>query len=162
MSAAEPTTAPGAEAVVGLEEGAEAASATALYASVASILEDLGIDPGGAREAYMDCMAYLLSEIDATYFEGAAEAAARKARWGYHASKLGADYLAALLELLLSGSCNREALAQALTDIAGVTGLDDEAAKLLMEHILHGSCGEARYAVAAVLAIPPMPRGAEP
>ncbi len=169
MSAAEvtgPATVTGTEPAAGpaslpAEEAPAEAVSAAFYASVASFVEDVGVDPVEAREAYLDCMARIIADMDAVYFEGAAEAASRKRLWGYHAARLGTDYLAALLELLLRGSCNREALAQALADIAEVVGLETEAREALMKHVVGGSCGEARYAVAAVLAIPPAARGAE-
>ncbi len=158
----EPTAPATAEPAPLLDEevSAEAASA-AFYASLASFVEDVGVDPAEAREAYLDCIATVIADMDAAYFEGAAEAASRKRLWGYHAARLGTDYLAALLELLLRGSCNREALAQALADVSEAVGLEAEAREALMERIVNGSCGEARYAVAAVLAVPPAPRGAE-
>ncbi len=140
---------------------AEMVEAATFYASIASVLDEMGFDPAEAREAMYDILAAIARRVEASYVQGIAEIAARKKRHAYAiVSAYDEYYFASLLNYIVSGACNEANLEDAIIDVAGAVGLEPAAADALLTMLRGKSCSDMRYALLALLLVPPAP-GAE-
>ncbi|ABM81067.1 hypothetical protein [Hyperthermus butylicus] len=128
----------------------------ALTASMASLLERLGIECSECREHAYDLLAHYLRGIDAKYVDGVAEIASRKRN---HFTVLvdvwGEDGLIAALEYLASNACDKDILSEIVADILAAMDYDADARRLIVKILPRMSCEELQGLIAAMLLVPP-------